>query len=180
MKVYKSLWKFTKATIFHSIFSFKSLTFVSFSPITKYYCHFVILYHDKQNSSVYYCTVSALGNISKYFAIIKRKVIFSISQILTRDKRSSLLWKFVNHSRKKFYKIVPRSLERENTWCYILNFSALPISPPLLPNLNSTLFWVVSFKKKSLNFPPNCLSKRIGKKFNKTFLHHNLLLLSVS
>jgi hypothetical protein len=63
-------------------FSVKSLTFVPFRPITKYYGHFVILYRDKQNSSVYYCTVSPLGNISKYFAIIKRKVIFSISQIL--------------------------------------------------------------------------------------------------
>jgi len=75
-------WDFTKATIFHSIFLVKSLTFVLFHPIMKYYWHFVISYHDTQNSSVCYCTISPLGNISKYFATSKQKVIFSILQIL--------------------------------------------------------------------------------------------------
>jgi hypothetical protein len=47
-----------------------------------YYWHFVILYRDQQNFSVCYRTISPLGNIGKYFAIIKRKVIFPILQIL--------------------------------------------------------------------------------------------------
>jgi hypothetical protein len=48
-----------------------------------YYWHFVISYHDKQKFSVCYHTVSPLGDIGKYFTIVKRKVIFPISQILT-------------------------------------------------------------------------------------------------
>ncbi len=80
---YEILQKFMKATIFHSIFSVKSLNFVPFRPITKYYWHFMISYGDKQNTSNCYCTILPLGDISKYFAIVKRKVIFSISQILT-------------------------------------------------------------------------------------------------
>jgi hypothetical protein len=45
--------------------------------------HFIISYHDEQNFSVCYRTVSPLGNIGKYFAIVKWKVIFPILQILT-------------------------------------------------------------------------------------------------
>ena len=77
---YKSLWKLTKATIFHSIFLVKSLSFVLFCPVTKYYWHLVISYRDKWNSSICYCTVLPLGDISKYFTIIKQKVIFPILQ----------------------------------------------------------------------------------------------------
>jgi hypothetical protein len=69
-----------KATIFHGIFSVKSLTFVPFHSIAKYYWHFMILYRDKQNFSVWYHTVSPLVNIGKYFAIVKQKEIFPISQ----------------------------------------------------------------------------------------------------
>jgi hypothetical protein len=81
-----------KATIFHCIFSVKSLTFIPFRPITKYYWHFVISYSDKQNSSFCYCTVSPLGDINKNFAIVERKVIFPISQILTRKWKRGLKW----------------------------------------------------------------------------------------
>jgi len=75
--------------IFHGIFSVKSLTFVPFPSIAKYYWHFVILYHDKQNFSVCYCTVSPLGDIGKYFAIVKWKVIFPILQILNSMRKES-------------------------------------------------------------------------------------------
>jgi hypothetical protein len=85
-RFYESLRKLMKAIILNSIFSVKSLTSVLFRPITKYYWHFMILYRDKQNSSVCYCTVSPLGDIRQYFTIVKRKVIFSILQIPT------LLW----------------------------------------------------------------------------------------
>ncbi len=82
MRNYEILQKLMKATIFHGIFSVKSLTFISFCPITKYYWHFMISYCDKQNSSVWYCTISPLGDISKYFAIVKRKVIFQYRRYL--------------------------------------------------------------------------------------------------
>jgi hypothetical protein len=60
-----------KAAIFHSIFSVKSLSFIPFRTIMKYYWHFVISHRGKQNSSVCYRTISPLGDIGKYFAIIK-------------------------------------------------------------------------------------------------------------
>jgi hypothetical protein len=60
-----------KAMIFHGIFFVKSLTFILFHSIAIHYWHFVILYHDKQNFSVCYCAILPLGNIGKYFAIIK-------------------------------------------------------------------------------------------------------------
>ncbi len=82
MRFYKSLQKLTKATIFHDIFSVKSLAFMQFRLIAMYFLHFIILYCDKRNFSVCYCTVSPLDNIGKYFAIIKQQVIFPISQIL--------------------------------------------------------------------------------------------------
>jgi hypothetical protein len=63
----------------------------------------VISYRDKQNSSVCYCTVSPLGNISKYFAIVKQKVIFSILQILYYDCKSDAVYDC-----KKFYSKEPR------------------------------------------------------------------------
>ncbi len=72
MRFYKSLRKLMKALIFHSIFLVKSLTFVPFHSIGI----FMILYRDKQNFSVCYHTISPLGDIGKYFTIIKRKVIF--------------------------------------------------------------------------------------------------------
>ncbi len=71
--------------IFHSIFFIKSLTFVLFRSIEMNYWHFMILYHDKWNFSVCCFTISPLGNISKYFAIIKWKVIHQILQILTQN-----------------------------------------------------------------------------------------------
>ncbi len=82
MKVYESLLKFMKATIFHDIFLVKSLAFVPFHSIAMSFFHFVISYRDERNFSVCYCTVSPLDNIGKYFAIVKRLVIFPISQIL--------------------------------------------------------------------------------------------------
>ncbi len=86
MRFYKILWKLTKATIFYNIFLVKSLTFVLFRSITKYYRHLVISYCDKQNFSVCYCTILPLDDIGKYFTIIKWKVIFPISQILSQYK----------------------------------------------------------------------------------------------
>jgi len=75
-KFYESLQKLVKATIFNDIFSVKSLTFVLFCLIAMYYWHFVILYCDEQNFSVCYRTVlvSPLGNIGKYFTIVKRNI----------------------------------------------------------------------------------------------------------
>ncbi len=73
----------TKATIFHDIFSVKSLTFVPFRSIAIYYWHFIISYRDKQNFSACYCTILPLGNIGKYFTILKQKVIFPILQLLS-------------------------------------------------------------------------------------------------
>jgi hypothetical protein len=70
-----------KATIFHDIFSVKSLTLVLFHSIAMYYWHFVISYHNKQNFSVCYQPILPLGYIGKYFAIIKQKGIFPILQI---------------------------------------------------------------------------------------------------
>ncbi len=75
-----------KATIFRGIFFIKSLTFVPFHSIAIYFWPFLILYRDKQNFSVFYCTVSPLGDICKYFAIVKWKVICQISQIFKNDK----------------------------------------------------------------------------------------------
>ncbi len=72
-----------KATIFHSVLSVKSLTFILFHSIAMCYWHFMISYHDKWNFSVCYRTVLPLSDISKYFAIIKWKGIFPISHILT-------------------------------------------------------------------------------------------------
>ncbi len=58
-----------------------------------YNWHFVILYRDERNSNVCYCTISPLGNICKYFTIVKWKVIFPISQILTLVyKTDKLFW----------------------------------------------------------------------------------------
>jgi len=71
-----------KAMIFHGIFSVKSITFVPFHSIAMYYWNFMISYRDKQNFSVCYHTILPLGDIGKYFAIVKRKVISPISQIL--------------------------------------------------------------------------------------------------
>ncbi len=59
-RFYKSLWKFMKATIFHNIFSVKSLAFVPFHSLAMYFLHFVISYRDEQNFPVCYCTVSPL------------------------------------------------------------------------------------------------------------------------
>jgi len=81
MRFYKILWKLTKAMIFHDIFLVKSLTLVLFRSIAKYYWHFMISYHDKQNFSVCYWPISPLGDIGKYFTIIKQKEIFPISQV---------------------------------------------------------------------------------------------------
>ncbi len=82
MKVYESLRKLMKATIFQDISSVKLLTFVLLHSIAMYFLHFVISYCDEWNFSVCYCTILPLDNIGKYFAIIKCKVIFPISQIL--------------------------------------------------------------------------------------------------
>ncbi len=73
LKVYESLRKFTKAMLFHDIFSVQLLTFVPFHSIAMYYWHFIISYRDAQNFSVCFCTISPLGNIGKYFAIVKQK-----------------------------------------------------------------------------------------------------------
>ncbi len=85
MRFYESLRKLMKATLFHGIFLVKSLTFIPFHSIAKYYWHFVISYCDRQKNFVRYHTVLPLGNIGKYFAIIKRKAIFPISQMLNFD-----------------------------------------------------------------------------------------------
>jgi hypothetical protein len=100
MRFYESVRKLTKATIFHGIFSVKSLTFIPFHSIAMYYWHFMISYHDKQKFSVCYHTVLHLGDIGKYFAIIKWKVIFPILQILNKNNinlvqklcKSSWVW----------------------------------------------------------------------------------------
>ncbi len=68
---YEILWKLAKPTIFHDIFSVKSLAFISFHSIMMYFLHFVISYRDEPNFSVCYCTVSPLDNIGKYFTIVK-------------------------------------------------------------------------------------------------------------
>jgi len=93
-------WDFTKATIFHSIFFVKSLTFVPFCSIAMQYWHFVFSYCDKWNFSVCCCTVSPLGDIGKYFAIIKWKVICKISQIFSLNFiRSRIQVLFCQHPR---------------------------------------------------------------------------------
>ncbi len=74
-----------KATISNSTFSVKSLTFIPFHSIAMYNWHFVISHRDKQNFSVCYRTVLPLGNIGKYFTIVKWKVIFPILQILKHN-----------------------------------------------------------------------------------------------
>jgi hypothetical protein len=71
MRNYEILRKFTKVMIFHDIFSVKSLAFILFRSLAMYFLHFVILYSDKRNFPVCYCTVSPLDNIGKYFAIVK-------------------------------------------------------------------------------------------------------------
>ncbi len=48
MRFYESLWKLTKATIFHSIFFVKSLTFIPYRSIAMHYWNFVILHREKQ------------------------------------------------------------------------------------------------------------------------------------
>ncbi len=83
MKVYDSLRQFTKVTIFHNIFSVKSLAFVPFCLLAMQFLHFVISYDDERNFPVCYRSVSPLDNIGKYFAIVKLQVIFPISQILS-------------------------------------------------------------------------------------------------
>ncbi len=90
MIFYESLWKLMKAMIFHDIFSVQLLTFVPFHLIAMYYWHFIISYRDEQKFSVCYRTLSPLGNIGKYFTIIKRKVIFPISQILIQKNRTGM------------------------------------------------------------------------------------------
>ncbi len=57
-------------------------TFVLFRSIVMYYWHFVISCWHEWNFSVCYCTILPLGNIGKYFAIVKQKVNFPIPQIL--------------------------------------------------------------------------------------------------
>jgi hypothetical protein len=69
--------------IFHGIFFVKSLTFILFHSIVMHYWHLLISNCDRQNFSVCCCTVLPLGNISKYFAIVKQNVICQIAQILT-------------------------------------------------------------------------------------------------
>ena len=86
MIFYASLWKLKEAMIFHIIFFVKSLTFVPFHSIAMHYWHFVISYHDKWNFSVCCCTILPLGDIGKYFTIIKWKVICQILQILNMLK----------------------------------------------------------------------------------------------
>jgi hypothetical protein len=93
MRNYDILWKLMKATIFHCIFFIKSLTFVLFCSIAIHCWHFMILYHHKQFFSVCWHTVSPLGNIGKYFAIVKWKVIRQILQILTQCPKSLQVWK---------------------------------------------------------------------------------------
>jgi hypothetical protein len=111
MRSYEILWKLTKlmkAMIFHSIFFVKSLCFIPFHSIAMHYWHFVILYGDKQNFSVCCCTVSPLGDISKYFAIVKWKAICQILQILTQGSQVKNSpchhqWHFHNKLRKCKY-----------------------------------------------------------------------------
>ncbi len=79
---YEILQKLTKVTKFHNIFSVRSLAFIPSRSLAMYFLHFVISYGDEQNFPVCYRTVSPLDNIGKYFAIVKRQVIFPISQIL--------------------------------------------------------------------------------------------------
>jgi hypothetical protein len=86
MRNYEILQKFTKVDKSNDMpryFLVKSLTSTLFRSITLYYWHFVILYFDEQNFSVCYHTVLPLCNIGKYFAMVKTKVIFPTSQILT-------------------------------------------------------------------------------------------------
>jgi hypothetical protein len=71
MRFYENLQKLMKAAIFHGIFFVKSLTFILYRSIAMHNWHFMISYRDKQNFSVFYCTVLSLGNIGKYFAIVK-------------------------------------------------------------------------------------------------------------
>ncbi len=95
-----------KATIiFHCIFFIKSLTFIAFHSIAMHYWHFMILYRNKQNFFVCCCTVSPLGDIGKYFAIIKQKVICQISQILTSSYAHSNIASTFFGGQEKFLKI---------------------------------------------------------------------------
>ena len=85
MRNYEILQKFTKVNESYDIprfFSVKSLTLVPFCLIAMYYLHFVISFCDIQNFSVCYSTDLPLGDIGKYYAIIKQKVIFPISQFI--------------------------------------------------------------------------------------------------
>jgi hypothetical protein len=83
---YEILRKFTKVNESYNIpqYFLSPITFVPFHSIAMYYWHFKISYHDKQNFSVCYCTILPLGDIVKYFAIVKQKVIFPISKILNQ------------------------------------------------------------------------------------------------
>ncbi len=113
MRFYKSLQKLTKATIFQGIYSVKSLTFIPFCPIAKYYWHFVISYRDKWKSSVCYCTISPLSNISKYFAIVKWKVNITVLQILSllgyifNFFSKKVLWNWSKDSDKVVGSVMP-------------------------------------------------------------------------
>ncbi len=98
---YEILWKLMKATILQDIFSVKSLAFIPFRSIAMYFLHFVILYRDKQNFSVCYCTVSPLDNIGKYFAIVKRSVTFPTSQMLSAVSVKNYIFRWA------FYSLVP-------------------------------------------------------------------------
>ncbi len=80
MRFYESWWK-----LWYSMIYFQSNHLLSFCFVQlrwMYYWHFIISYCDERNFSVCYHTNLPSGNIGKYFAIVKRKVIFPISQIL--------------------------------------------------------------------------------------------------
>jgi hypothetical protein len=110
MRNYKILCKLMKAMIFHDVFLVQLLTFVPFHSIVMYFWHFVISNRDEWNFSVCYWTISPLGNIGKYFAIVKQKVIFPILQILTTNCTKNLPMtnpSLISHkvSDTKFYMI---------------------------------------------------------------------------
>jgi len=81
----EKLWDFTKVNKSYSIpqYFLGQITHfcsVSFNcDVLLGFCDFILW---QWNFSVCYHTVLPLGNIGKYFAIVKQKVIFPISQIL--------------------------------------------------------------------------------------------------
>ncbi len=69
-----------------------------------------VLWRTKWNFSVCYHTISPPGNIGKYFAIVKQKVIFPISQILSSSK-SQVLLHFIKNGvlrQRKYEKALPK------------------------------------------------------------------------